>query len=78
MQTLNDQVQAIKQKAKAEKGRVKSGALDVENLRLEAAEAEKAVKSAQLEEDDSRLVPLYDWWVFYFPILFHSLKRDLP
>jgi hypothetical protein len=66
MQTLNDQVQAIKQKAKAEKGRVKSGALEVENLRLEAAEAEKAVKSAQLEEDDSRLVPLYDWWVFYF------------
>ncbi|KAF8191756.1 hypothetical protein BJ912DRAFT_963498 [Pholiota molesta] len=62
MQTLNDQVQAIKQKAKAEKGRVKSGALDVENLRLEAAEAEKAVKSAQLEEDDSRLVPLYDWY----------------
>lgn len=63
MQTLNDQVQAIKQKAKSEKGRVKTGAVDVENLRLEATEAEKAVKAAQLDEDDSRLVPLYDWCV---------------
>ncbi len=63
MQMLNDQVQDIKQRAKAEKGRVKTGTVDVENLRLQAAEAEKAVKSAQLDEDDSRLVPLYDWWV---------------
>ncbi|KDR80407.1 hypothetical protein GALMADRAFT_1196651 [Galerina marginata CBS 339.88] len=62
MQTLSDQVQAVKQKAKAEKLRVKSDALDVENLRVEAAEAEKAVKTTQMDEDDSRLVPLYDWF----------------
>ncbi|KAF8961766.1 hypothetical protein BDZ97DRAFT_1827956 [Flammula alnicola] len=49
MQTLNDQVQA-------------SGAVEAENLRIEAAEAEKSVKSAQVDEDDSRLVPLYDWY----------------
>lgn len=68
---LNDQVQDIKQKAKTEKGRVKTGTVDVENLRLQAAEAEKAVKSAQLDEDDSRLVPLYDWWVHSFiPVAF--------
>lgn len=71
MQMLNDQVQDIKQKAKTEKGRVKTGTVDVENLRLQAAEAEKAVKSAQLDEDDSRLVPLYDWWVHSFiPVAF--------
>ncbi|KAF9478959.1 hypothetical protein BDN70DRAFT_835162 [Pholiota conissans] len=62
MRALHDQVQAMKDKAKVEKGRVKTGALEVENLRLEAAEAEKAVKAAQIEEDDSRLVPLYDWY----------------
>lgn len=63
MQTLSDQVQVIKQKGKAEKARVKSGALEVENLRIEATEAEKAVKTSQVDEDDSRLVPLYDWSV---------------
>ncbi|PPQ86682.1 hypothetical protein CVT25_006757 [Psilocybe cyanescens] len=62
MQTLSDQVQAVKQKRKYEKACVKSGALEVENLRIEAAEAQKSVKSAQLDEEDSRLVPLYDWF----------------
>jgi hypothetical protein len=63
MQTLNDDVQAIKQKNKAEIERVKSIALEVENTRIEATEAEKAVDMLQLEKDDSRLVPLYDWSV---------------
>ena len=66
MQTLSDQVQAIKQKGKAEKARVKSGALEVENLRIEAAEVEKAVETSQIDEDDSRLVPLYDWSVYCY------------
>jgi len=29
---------------------------------MERAEAEKAVNMSQVEEDDSRLVPLYDWY----------------
>ncbi|KAF8155495.1 hypothetical protein B0H34DRAFT_798675 [Crassisporium funariophilum] len=62
MQTLSDNIQAVKQKGKTEKERVKSGAVDVENLRIEATEAEKSVKMSQVEEDDSRLVPLYDWY----------------
>jgi len=66
MQTLSDQVQAVKQKGKAEKTHIKSGALEVENLRIEAAEAEKAVKTSQIDEDDSRLVPLYDWSVYCY------------
>ena len=63
MQTLNDEVQAIKQQTKAEKDRVKSLALEVENIRTEATEAQKAVNMLHLEEDDSRLLPLYDWLV---------------
>ena len=63
MQTLNDDVQAIKQKNKAEIEHVKSISLEVENIRIEATEAEKAVDMLQLEKDDSRLVPLYDWSV---------------
>ncbi|KAH9478772.1 hypothetical protein JR316_0009233 [Psilocybe cubensis] len=62
MQTLSDQVQSVKQKAKADKARVKAGALVVENLRIEASEAQKAVKNAQLDEEDSRIVPLYEWF----------------
>ena len=61
MQTLNDEVQAIKQQTKAEKERVKALALEVENIRTEATEAQKAVNKLHLEEDDSRLLPLYDW-----------------
>ena len=65
MQTLNDEVQATKQKIKADQERVKSMALEVESIRIEAAEAEKAVKMTQ-SEDDSRFVPLYDWSVPIF------------
>ena len=75
MQTLNDDVQAIKQKTKADKERVKSIALEVENVRIEAAEAEKAVNMSQLEEDDSRLVPLYDWSVSHYSF---ALRRYQP
>ena len=66
MQTLNDEVQAIKQQNKAEKERVKSLALEAENIRTEATEAQKAVNMLHLEEDDSRLLPLYDWLVFRY------------
>jgi len=62
MQSLSDQVQAAKQKAKGDKARLRTVASEVENLRIEAAEAEKAVKSTQMEEDDNRLVPLYNWF----------------
>jgi hypothetical protein len=72
MQNLSDQVQATKQKGKAVKARVKSGALEVENLRVEAAEAEKAVKASQIDEDDSRLVPLCDWSVFRRVLYVHT------
>ncbi|KAJ3508285.1 hypothetical protein NLJ89_g5843 [Agrocybe chaxingu] len=62
MQTLSDEIQALKQKAKTEKGRVRAGTLEVEELRTEAAEAQKSVKALQGDEEDSRLVPLCDWY----------------
>ncbi len=70
MQTLNDEVEVVKQQTKADKERVKAMALEVENIRIEATEAQKAVDMLQLEEDDTKLVPLYDWSVSC-----HSLHR---
>lgn len=63
MQTLSDELQAMKEKTKGGKEGVKSIALEVENIRIEATEAEKAVSSLQLEQDETELVPLYDWSV---------------
>lgn len=64
MQSLSDEVQAIQEKVRAVKERAKSGAMEVETLRLERAEVEKVVKISKVDEDDGRLVPLYDWYVF--------------
>jgi molecular chaperone GrpE (heat shock protein) len=61
MQKLSDEVQSLKQKIKDEKGTMKNAATELENLRSSAAEAKKIAKLAQVEEDDSRILPLYDW-----------------
>jgi ribosomal protein L18 len=61
MQKLNDEVQAAKQKNKAEKTRMKTTTTDLENIGIEAAEAAKQAEMAHVEEDDSRIIPLYDW-----------------
>jgi len=63
MQKLNDEVQAAKQKNKAEKTRMKTTTTDLENIGIEAAEAAKQAEMAHVEEDDSRIIPLYDWYV---------------
>jgi hypothetical protein len=67
MQRLSDEVQTLKQKIKSEKGKMKDTAGELENLRSEAAEVEKMAKFAQVEEDDGRILPLYDWGVECFP-----------
>lgn len=61
MQKLNDEVQAAKQKNKAEKSRLKTATANLDSVRIEAAEAERQVKMAHIDEDDSRIIPLYDW-----------------
>ena len=63
MQNLNDELQSIKKDMHGFKEQMKTGALGVESLRAERAEAEKAVKLSRVDEDDGRLVPLYDWYV---------------
>lgn len=67
MQNLNDEVQSINKEIHQIKDRVKTGALEVETLRVERAEVEKAVKAARVDEDDGRLIPLYDWYVLHTP-----------
>jgi hypothetical protein len=69
MQNLNDEVQSINKQVHGIKERVKAGALEVERLRVERAETEKAVKLARVDEDDGRLIPLYDWCVLHSPLL---------
>ena len=61
MQRLSDEVQSLKQKIKAEKATMKNAATELENLRSSAAEAKKTASLAQAEEDDGRILPLYDW-----------------
>ncbi|KAJ7667472.1 hypothetical protein DFH06DRAFT_1469435 [Mycena polygramma] len=60
MQVLTDNIEQAAQKVRSVKGNVKSGTHEVETLRAERAEAEKTVKAARVNEDDGRLVPLYD------------------
>ncbi|KAK7061227.1 hypothetical protein R3P38DRAFT_2828283 [Favolaschia claudopus] len=60
MQALTDDIEQAASKVRSVKGNVKSGTAEVESLRAERAEVEKAVKAAQVNEDDGRLVPLYD------------------
>lgn len=62
LQTLSDEVDLAKKKTRSVKEQVKNNALDIEQLRTRAAEAQRAVQALQLEEDDNRLVPLYDWY----------------
>ncbi|KAG6902153.1 hypothetical protein C0995_003627 [Termitomyces sp. Mi166 len=62
MQALNDELEAMNAQVQAVREQVKRGVLDLEALRAERAEVEKAVKMARVEEDDARLVPLYSWY----------------
>ncbi|KAH0578311.1 hypothetical protein J132_10968 [Termitomyces sp. J132] len=62
MQTLNDELESVNAQVQAIKEQVKRGLLDLEELRVERAEVEKAVKMVRVDEDDARLVPLYSWY----------------
>lgn len=73
MQTLSDEVQSVNKDIRAVKSSLKASSLEVETLRGERAEAEKAVKASRVDEDDARLVPLYDWCIYPQPH-YHSLE----
>ncbi|KAK0489545.1 hypothetical protein EDD18DRAFT_1189782 [Armillaria luteobubalina] len=59
MQELTDKIEAVTHEVKEVKDRVKGGALEVENLRIQRAEVEKSVKA---DVDDGKWLPLYDWF----------------
>ncbi|KAJ6530357.1 hypothetical protein DFH09DRAFT_150486 [Mycena vulgaris] len=63
MQVLTDDIEQAAKKVQSVKGSVKSGTQEVESLRAQRAEAEKAVKAARVDEDDVRLAPLYDHYM---------------
>lgn len=73
MQTLSDQVQSVNKDIHGVKISLKAGSLEVETLRGDRADAEKAVKASCTVEDDARLAPLYDWYAF-FTILIHNTQ----
>lgn len=63
MQTLGDKVQTLNEDTDSLKEKVKSGAREVERLRVERGEVEKLVKQSKSEEEDARVMQLYDWYV---------------
>jgi hypothetical protein len=65
MQALNDDVQALNVRVSSEKDKLRAAKVELEQVRIERAEVEKAATAGadRLGDDDSRLIPLYDWLV---------------
>lgn len=63
MQNLEDRLQTLNEEVDDIKEKVKSGAREVERLRVERGEVEKMVKQSKSEEEDARVIQLYDWYV---------------
>lgn len=65
MQELNDKMENLRKQVKTVKDKVKSGGVKVEAMRAERSEKEKEVESIRMvaDEEDGKLVPLYDWYV---------------
>ncbi|PCH36230.1 hypothetical protein WOLCODRAFT_146165 [Wolfiporia cocos MD-104 SS10] len=61
MQTLMDEQQSLNEQIEQVKEKVKEGAKEIERLRLERAETEKAARAGKEEVEDSRVIGLYDW-----------------
>ncbi|KAF8068660.1 hypothetical protein FPV67DRAFT_1084729 [Lyophyllum atratum] len=75
MQLLSDELSSVQDRVQSLKDELKRGALEVESLRVERAEVEKKVKMSRVEEDDGRLVPLYDWYTASMHL--HRSMNDL-
>jgi len=61
MQEFDEKAQEVNVRVAIVKEKVKQSAREVERLRVERAEAEKVVKTGELEVEDGRVVGLYDW-----------------
>ena len=75
MQELDDELQTLNARVSSAKEDMRSAKAEVEKLRAERAEAEKAATAGagRVGEDDSRLIPLYDWCVFFDGLYLHDL-----
>ena len=61
MQSLEDKLQGLNEDIESVKEKVKSGAREIERLRVEKGEVDKLVKQSKSEEEDARVIQLYDW-----------------
>ncbi|KAF5350277.1 hypothetical protein D9758_007807 [Tetrapyrgos nigripes] len=75
MQELQDKIKDVQDKVQSIKQQMKTGSLEVEGLKTQRAEVEKDAKQVKVEEDDTRLAPLYDW--FMASLAFHRSIQDL-
>jgi chromosome segregation ATPase len=66
MQNLDDQMQELNKRVSSVKEKLRDAKAQVELARTERAEVEKAaaLSTEQLGDDDTRLLPLYDWSVW--------------
>ncbi|EGO03668.1 hypothetical protein SERLA73DRAFT_101905 [Serpula lacrymans var. lacrymans S7.3] len=62
MQDLDTELQQVNEKIAATKENIKTGAKEVERLRVEKAEAEKIASACKEEVEDARIFELYDWY----------------
>ncbi len=63
MQNLEETLQSLNERVDGVKERVKTGARDVERLRVKRAELDKQVKATQSDMEDTRVIGLYDLYV---------------
>ena len=65
MQNLDDEMQDLNKRVSTAKEKLRGAKEEMELVRTERAEAEKAaaLSTEQLGDDDTRLLPLYDWSV---------------
>lgn len=61
IQALYSEADELKDQLKALKDKLAKESVELERLRGERADIEKAVRTAKVDEDDARLVPLYQW-----------------
>lgn len=73
MQELSDKVEAVRKQVQTAKEELKTGNVELENIRAERAEAEKLAKNANVGEDDPRIAPLYDWCILISLLSFEQL-----
>jgi chromosome segregation ATPase len=61
LQTLDEELSSLRRQVAAAKDRIKVEGRAIEQLRAERADLTKAVRDHSKADEDSSLVPIYDW-----------------